>query len=132
MEVNNNLLEPLPAETSPQKKNGVVSGSRLNSKDMKLKRACTDFEGILLNYMFEAMRKTVGEGGVFKKSFQKDMYESMFTQEVSNTLSRGKGVGLGEVLYRQLSGRTKEGSVKSSGALEKSVSQEKEAANRYK
>jgi flagellar protein FlgJ len=97
---------------------------------MKLKKACADFEGLLLNYMFEAMRKTVGEGGVFGKSFQKDMYESMFTQEVSTSLARGKGMGIGEALYRQVSGSARGPRANPADALVKSPSQEKEPVNR--
>jgi peptidoglycan hydrolase FlgJ len=120
------------SEVLPHKNDGAVSGSRLNPKDAKLKKACADFEGILLNYMFEAMKKTVGEGGVFGNSFRKDMYESMFTQAVSTTLARGKGVGLGEALYRQVSSRTSAQNADTSESPSKSVSQEKESVNRYK
>ncbi|MFH0730481.1 MAG: rod-binding protein [Pseudomonadota bacterium] len=120
------------SEASPKKKDGAVSDSRLNTKEAKLKKACADFEGILLNYMFEAMKKTVGEGGVFGNGFRKDMYESMFTQAVSTTLARGKGVGLGEALYRQVSNRTGAETAGSPEAPLKHVSQEKDSVNRYK
>lgn len=105
MDINKVIRSPL-AEVAPPKKDTALSDSRLNTEEMKLKKACDDFEAILINYVFEAMRKTVGEGGVFGKSHQRDMYESMFTQEVSTTLARGKGVGFGDALYRQVSGRT--------------------------
>ena len=131
MEVNR-LIRPPASEASPKKENGAIPDSRLNLMDAQLKKTCADFEGILLNYMFEAMRKTVGEGGVFGNSFQKNMYESMFTQEVSTTLARGKGVGLGKALYRQVSGRTKGENAESPEAIAKSVPQEKEFVNRYK
>lgn len=104
MDTDKIMKSQLPG-TLPPNNSSALSDSRSNLKNMKLKKACADFEGILLNYMFEAMRKTVGEGGVFGKSHQKDMYESMFAQEVSATLARGKGVGLGEALYRQVAGR---------------------------
>lgn len=75
------------------------------SKDMKLRKACADFEGIMLQYMLESMQKTVGEGGVFGDSPQKRMYESMFIQEISATLAREKSLGFGDALYRQLKGK---------------------------
>ncbi|MDX9786434.1 MAG: rod-binding protein [Desulfobacterales bacterium] len=88
----------------------VASGSRSatlkgqSNKDLKLRKACADFEGIMLQYMLEAMRKTVGEGGVFAGSPQKQLYESMFIQEVSATLASEKSLGFGEALYRQIKG----------------------------
>jgi flagellar protein FlgJ len=120
------------SEVSPKKKDHAVSDTRLTPKEAKLKKACADFEGILLNYIFEGMKKTVGEGGVFEKSYRKDMYESMFTQAVSTALARGKGVGLGEALYRQVSSRTKVENVGSSDVSSKSGSQEKNVVSRYK
>lgn len=74
--------------------------------DAKLKNACADFEGIMLQQLFESMKKTVGSGGVFGDSHQKQMYESMFIQEVSATLARERGVGLAEALYRQVARQT--------------------------
>lgn len=126
------LIKQSVPETLPQKKDTGPTGSPSSRNDMKLKKACADFEGLLLNYMLEAMRKTVGEGGVFGKSFQKDMYESMFNQEVSTTMARGKGMGIGEALYRQVSGSAGGPRSNFSEALSKSASQEKEPANRYK
>jgi peptidoglycan hydrolase FlgJ len=133
MEVNK-LMRSMGPEALPEKKETApASGLGLSRKDAKLKRACADFEGILLNYMFESMRKTVGEGGVFGNSFQKNMYESMFTQEVSTFMARGKGAGLGEALYRQVSRQTnEEDSAHSPETQAKSVSKEKDAVNRYK
>jgi flagellar protein FlgJ len=126
------LMKPSVSETLLPKKDRVPSDPQSNLKDMKLKKACADFEGILLNYMFEAMRETVGEGGVFGKNFQKDMYESMFTQEVSTSLARGKGMGIGEALYRQVSGSVRGPRANSTEALAKSASQEIVSTNRYK
>jgi Rod binding domain-containing protein len=131
MDITQLIKLPAPETLSPGK-DSEASGSRLALKDMKLKKACADFEGVLLNYLFEAMRKTVGEGGVFGKSFQKDMYESMFTQEVSTSLARGKGMGIGEALYRQVSSSATGPRVNSYETLAKSASQEKESVSRYK
>lgn len=78
----------------------------LSRPDAQLKNACADFEGIMLQQLFESMKKTVGNGGVFGDSHQKKMYESMFIQEVSTTLARQRGVGLAEALYRQVARQT--------------------------
>ncbi|RJQ51082.1 MAG: hypothetical protein C4530_20620 [Desulfobacteraceae bacterium] len=71
--------------------------------DERLKKACADFEGILLNFMVQNMKKTLPEGGLFPKSHQSDVYESMFFQEISSKLARERGIGIGDALYRQAS-----------------------------
>ncbi len=70
--------------------------------DHRLKKACADFEGIFLNQMIQTMRKTIPEGGIFGKSHQSDMYETIFLQEISIKLARERGLGLGDALYRQV------------------------------
>ncbi len=73
--------------------------------DARLKKACSDFEGVLLNFMFQSMKKTVPGKGIFSGSQQKDMYESMFYQEISTKFARDRGIGIGDALYRQLKGK---------------------------
>jgi flagellar protein FlgJ len=86
--------------------NGVQTDKLKNLKENKeLHKACADFEGVLLNYMFQAMKKTVGDGGLFGDSFRKDMYESLFFQEISQKVAETRGVGIGESLYRQLNAK---------------------------
>jgi len=74
--------------------------------DARLKKACSDFEGVLLNFMFQSMKKTIPGKGIFSGSQQKDMYESMFYQEISTKFARDRGIGIGDALYRQLKGKS--------------------------
>lgn len=68
----------------------------------KLKKSCADIESLFLSTLFKAMRKTVPQGGLFKKSSGDDIYDSMFDQQVSVSLSQGRGIGLGQMLYNQM------------------------------
>ena len=75
-----------------------------NTKEQKeLKKACADFESVLLNHMFQAMKKTVGDGELFGDSFRRDMYDSLFFEKISQKIAETRGIGIGESLYRQLS-----------------------------
>lgn len=75
-------------------------------ENTKLKQACADFEAILLDSMFQSMRKTLSGDDIFGKSLGRDIYESMYYTQISKELaSKGKGLGLGESLYQQLSSR---------------------------
>jgi flagellar protein FlgJ len=76
-------------------------------KDGELSQACADFESVLLNYMFQSMKKTVGEGGVFGESYQRKMYESLYMENICQTIADERDIGLGDSLYRQLTARMK-------------------------
>lgn len=72
-------------------------------KDEKeLKQLAQQFESIFMNQLMKSMRETLPKDGLLS-SFSVDMYESMFDQEVSGEMSKGKGMGLADVLYTQLS-----------------------------
>jgi flagellar protein FlgJ len=55
--------------------------------------------------MLSAMRKAVPEGGLFEKSYGEKIYQSMMDEELSKNIAHGKGMGLGEMLFRQLTSK---------------------------
>lgn len=77
------------------------------NKEKKLREACTDFEAIILKQMIETMRKSIPKSGLLDNSYAHDIYQSMYDKELADQLAHGKGMGLGEVLYKQLSGQIK-------------------------
>ncbi len=76
----------------------------LEQKDQKaaLKKACQEFEALILYQILKGLEKTVPESGLLPKSFQHEVYQDLFFQEVSRTLAK-RGTGLADLLYRQLS-----------------------------
>jgi len=86
-----------------QLKEPAVSADTM--KEKKLHDACADFEAIMLKQMFQMMRKSVPEGGIFEKGYTEEMYQAMQDEALANALAHGRGIGLGEVLYRQISGQ---------------------------
>ena len=85
--------------------NGKMIAAKPNAsetEEQKLKKACKDFEAILVNHMFENMRKTVPEGGLFEKNTQMDIMESMYYRDLSDKISSGKGMGLGDAIFADL------------------------------
>ena len=73
--------------------------------EARLEKACKDFEAIILNQILSAMRKAVPEGGLFEKSYGEKIYQSMMDEELSKNIAHGKGMGLGEMLFRQLTSK---------------------------
>ena len=77
-------------------------------KERELRSACHDFEAVILKQMLDAMRKSVPKSGLLNGNGYADkMYQSMRDDELAKEMARGKGMGLGEVLYKQLSGQAK-------------------------
>ncbi|MFQ5672644.1 MAG: rod-binding protein [Nitrospinales bacterium] len=68
----------------------------------ELMSVARDFESILLYKMVESMRSTVPKSGLFD-SFSMETFQSMMDQEIANEMAKKKGVGLADMVYRQLS-----------------------------
>ena len=71
--------------------------------EKKLKQACNDLEAIFVNMMFKQMRNSVQKSGMFDGGFAEDMYEDMLFDKYSEEVSKSNGIGLGDMLYKQLS-----------------------------
>lgn len=74
------------------------------SKETKLKKSCKDFEAIILQQMLTTMRKTIPKGGLLEGGYAQDMYQSISDEGLAKEMTKGKGIGLADILYQQLSG----------------------------
>ena len=72
------------------------------AEDKKLREACQDFEAMFMSIMYKQMRNTVPENDLFGKSNGQKIFESMLDDEVMKNASKAGGMGLGDMLYRQL------------------------------
>ena len=72
-------------------------------KEKKLRQACADFEAIMLKQLMSMARESFPEGGLFDGGHAEDMYRSIQDEELAKQLAQGKGMGLGELLFRQIS-----------------------------
>ena len=79
-----------------------VVSAQTAMRDVKLKQACADFESIFVYYMLKSMRKSLPQNGLFDNSQGQKAYKAMADQAMSENIARGKGMGLGELLYNQL------------------------------
>ena len=70
----------------------------------ELKKACQGFESLFLQKLWEKMRDTVPQEG-FLHSKQEKMYLSMFNRELAKQWSEQGGIGLGDMLYKNLTGQ---------------------------
>jgi flagellar protein FlgJ len=95
-----------------------VDKLRLQSKqepDAALKAVAQQFEGIFMNMMLKSMRDATPQDGLFD-SEQSRLYTQLFDQQLAQKLSAGKGIGLADMMVKQL---TRSGMVAASQTQEK-------------
>ena len=82
---------------------GGVAKAATAENDKKIKKACSDFEAMLVHQLLKAMRQTVPKGGLLESSHAKDNYEMLLDQKIADEIVRkGQGLGLQTVLYKQI------------------------------
>ena len=67
-----------------------------------LESVAKDFESLMIQKMMESMRKTVIKSDLLE-SFSSDMYESMLDEELAKEISKGPGLGLKDMMLKELS-----------------------------
>ena len=74
----------------------------------KLREACEGFEAMFLSMMYKQMRATVPEGGLFgKKSNALEIFEDMRDTEMMNAAAKSGGIGIADMMYQQLTIKTR-------------------------
>lgn len=91
----------------------LKQSARQNSPD-SIKAAAKQFEALFMNMIMKSMRQATPQEGVFDNE-QTKMYTSMLDQQLSQNMAT-RGVGLADVLIRQLSGNQMNAAVASENA----------------
>ena len=80
----------------------LKSGARTQDPSA-LRQVAQQFESLFARMMIKSMRKAIGTDPIFG-SDQAQMYQGMFDDQLSLQLTRGRGLGLADMLMRQLRG----------------------------
>lgn len=75
------------------------------AKDARLRRVCGDFESVFLNYILKSARHTIPESELFGNSHESRLYKSMMDEKMAVSMAQGRGAGLGQMLYDELTKR---------------------------
>ena len=97
----NQLTEKNLERMRGQSKFGQVDSEK------EMEKVARDFESVFVNKLLESMRKAIPKSGLLDSSAL-DMYQSMMDQEMAKNMSERKGMGLGEMVYKDLSRLDKE------------------------
>lgn len=71
--------------------------------DQKLRATCKEMESVFLNYMLTQMRATVPKVTLMGDNSKTDIMQSMLDSELSKNMAQAGGIGLADMIYRQLS-----------------------------
>ena len=99
-EIQNTLFSQLTEKNLERMRNQSKFGQVDSEKDME--KVARDFESVFVNKLFESMRKGVPKSGLLDSSAMK-MYQSLMDQELAKLMSERKGMGIGEMVYKDLS-----------------------------
>ncbi len=71
-------------------------------EDKKMREACQGMEAVFLNLMLSQMRATVPKSSLTGSSNQEETMQSMLDTEMTKNLAATGGIGLADMIYRQL------------------------------
>lgn len=84
----------------------AAAGPASGAKPDKLLQACEDFESLFLEQVFKEARQGATALSGDQPSFGRQVYESWQDEAFSKSMSTAGGIGLAQMLYRQLDGNT--------------------------
>ncbi len=96
-------MAPIPAQPATT---GTEQQQRVLDPKAKLRlqRAVKEFESVMVGYMLKSMRSSIPKDDMGGESYGGDMLEGMFDGELARYVSRGSNLGLGEMLYKEITG----------------------------
>ncbi len=71
------------------------------------KQAAQQFEALLVQEMLKSMWATVPQGELLSGSHEEKMYRDMLNEAVASSISEGRGIGIKEVILKDLDGLSK-------------------------
>ena len=80
------------------------------SEKKVLKQACKEFESLFWEQLLKSMRKTIPKSEFWGNRREEELYTSLYDQGLSVALSERGGLGLAEMLLRQIEPATEHSS----------------------
>jgi len=80
----------------------AVGAPDREDKQADLKKACSEFESLFLNYMLKAMRETVPKTGLLSGGRAESVYSSMMDMHLSREIAMKRSIGLASFFQKHL------------------------------
>ena len=92
-----------PAETAKGAASTATDEEKARAQlEKRLKDACEGFESMLLSIMYKEMRNTVPKNQLFGDDNAHEIWQSMLDTAMMEEAAKSGGIGLAELLYKQL------------------------------
>jgi flagellar protein FlgJ len=75
---------------------------KTNAEDVKLNKACKDFESLMVQQMLSKMRASIPKSDLFGSKDKEEIFQSMLDEEYAKGVAESGSLGLGDMLYAQL------------------------------
>ena len=99
-QIQNTLFNQLTDKNLQRLRGQSEFGKGASQKEME--KVARDFESVFINKLFESMRKAIPKSDLLDSSAM-DVYQTMMDQEMAKEMSKQKGMGMGEMVYNDLS-----------------------------
>lgn len=80
----------------------AVPGAAVPPDLQRLRRAAQEFEAVFIHQMLKTMRRSLPVGGPLAPGSGQKMYQDMLDDEMARSMARGGGLGLADILVRDL------------------------------
>lgn len=84
----------------------VLQDAKLSPQERKLKAVCREFEAVMIAQMLSQVHAS-GQGGMLEGGSAMRTYRSMMDDALARDIAHGEGMGVADLLYRQLAARQK-------------------------
>lgn len=84
----------------------VLQDAKLSPEQRKLKAACREFEAVMIAQMLSQV-SAASKGGMLDGGSAMRTYRSMMDDALARDIAHGEGMGVADVLYKQLAARQK-------------------------
>ena len=84
-------------------------GKKVPEDNKRLKKACADFESLLIYNMLKTMRNTIPQSGLLRNYPGKDTHNMLIDQQIATDMAKsGNGLGLQKILFEQMTKNLKD------------------------
>ncbi|MCL6518706.1 MAG: rod-binding protein [Armatimonadetes bacterium] len=77
--------------------------SAVVSNEQKLRKACKEFESVLIHQLLTIMRQSIPKTDLFGDRREEELFNSMLDEEIAKQISLTNPLGIADMLYTQLS-----------------------------
>lgn len=102
MKMTSTSMWQLNSNLTKQKLSTAKADKETGQDPKEIKAVCQEFESLFLNYMLKEMRSTVPKSDLLDGGQAERIYTSMFDERLSQELAQKGGIGLAQMLEKNL------------------------------